>query len=182
MLKRIFAVKENENIEFWVSHSLVVFATIMGVYLAASAGFEKAIQFELLKSDRSGYYLRSAMRDELVDNINNIEYWTTDYTGGNARAYINHPGEYSLDNFIWQGMKYSSETFEIPTEIISSIRRFYIQAENGLEEMTSRNPDLKKVNKLKADAAKAKSEILPLIEKDLEILREKLRKAGIDKL
>jgi hypothetical protein len=33
-----FRVREKDNAEFWVSHLIVLASTVLGVYLAASAG------------------------------------------------------------------------------------------------------------------------------------------------
>jgi hypothetical protein len=43
------SVDGNEDLKFWVSHLIILLATVLGVYLAASAGLKSAVQFELIK-------------------------------------------------------------------------------------------------------------------------------------
>ena len=66
---RIFKVRESGNAEFWVSNLVVMASTIIGVYLAAQAGFATALQFEVARSERDGYYMRRALIDEVKDNL-----------------------------------------------------------------------------------------------------------------
>ena len=70
--KEALNVSKSKTTEFWVSHLIIFAGTIIGVYLAASAGLKVAIQFELIKSDRDSYYMRSALLDELKDNTDTI--------------------------------------------------------------------------------------------------------------
>jgi len=63
-LRKAIQVENSKRAEFWMSHLLIIIGTILGVYLAASVGFEKAIEYELVKSDKDSYYLRSAMQQE----------------------------------------------------------------------------------------------------------------------
>ena len=39
------------NWEFWIGNFFVVFSTVLGVYLAAHAALETAIQFEAVRAD-----------------------------------------------------------------------------------------------------------------------------------
>jgi hypothetical protein len=59
---RIFKVRESGNAEFWIANLIVMASTVLGVYLAAQAGFTTALQFEVARSESEGYYLRRAAR------------------------------------------------------------------------------------------------------------------------
>ncbi len=174
--------KENSSkFEFWVSHFLVMMATIIGVYLAATLGFEKAIEYELVKSDKDSYYLRSAMQQELIDNLENVEFWSKDFLSGNARNYIGRQDHYQLENFAWKTMQFSPSTFEIPSEILTGIRRFYTNTTNNLDKMTRKNYAASlDVKAMQAEAVKVRKELLPLIEEDIQKLKTKVEKYGID--
>jgi hypothetical protein len=66
---RIFRVRESGNAEFWIANLVVMASTIIGVYLAAQAGFKTALQFEVARSERDGFYMRRALLDELKDKL-----------------------------------------------------------------------------------------------------------------
>lgn len=95
-LKNLFDLKDRDNAKFWVSHLIVLFGTVLAVYLAASAGLKTAVQFEVVKSDRDSYYMRSALLDELSDNLDKIQKWGEEYKGGNARKFIGKPDDFVL--------------------------------------------------------------------------------------
>ena len=111
--------------EFWVSNAIVMFSTILGVYLAARASYKNSAQLESAKAEREGYFLRVALLDELRDNI--------DYAGKFAEVFVAKRGEswgeslddFKLQSFVWDTMKHQSITFQIPAEILSAIRRFH---------------------------------------------------------
>ena len=110
-------VTGSSNREFWFGHILILLATVFAVYLAASAGLKTAVEFELIKSDRDSYYMRSALLDEVRDNAEQMQRWGKEYRGGKARKFIGNPEDFKLDDYIWQTMKDSSGTFEIPSSL-----------------------------------------------------------------
>src|SRR6516162_2510309 len=76
---RIFKVRESGNAEFWLSNLFIMASTIIGVYLAAQAGFTTALQFEVARSERDGYYLRRALLDEVKDNLDSVDDWSQSF-------------------------------------------------------------------------------------------------------
>ena len=46
---RIFKVRETGNAEFWISHLMIMASTVLGVYLAAQAGYKAALEFEVAR-------------------------------------------------------------------------------------------------------------------------------------
>ena len=175
-MKQLF---EHRSFEMWINNIFVILGTVLGVYLAAQSGFEKAIEFELARSDRESYYLRKALLDEFVDNLDMIERWGTEFTGGGAGKFIGHPEKFKLDAFVWETMKRSSSTFEIPTRILSRIRKYYLNTNQNLTKMTAIVPDRKAVDAMIAETRKARKDILPLMEKDLQLLMERLKEYHI---
>lgn len=75
----IFKVRESGNLEYWVSQAVVLVSTVMGVYLAAQAGYSTAIQFEVTRGEREAYYLRRALLDEVKSNLRTVETWSNAY-------------------------------------------------------------------------------------------------------
>jgi hypothetical protein len=173
ILLSLIKVKDNEHAEFWVSHLLIIITTIIGVYLAASSGFKIAVEFELVKSDRDSYYQRSAMRDELIDNINQLEKWGKDYTSGGVKNYVGQDAK-ELDQFVWKTMQFSQGTFEIPTEILSGIRGFYTSMTWYLNKMSEKKGNASFVKEMLKKVEMTKSNLLPKIDTDLAALRQRL--------
>ncbi len=179
-VRKAIQVENSKRAEFWMSHLLVILGTVLGVYLAASIGFDKAIEYELVKSDKDSYYLRSAMQQELEDNLDNIDLWATDFLSGNARNYIGKPEQYQLEDFVWKTMQESAGTFEIPNNILTGIRRYYAHSRSNLEKMTRKNYAAHDdVNAMQVESENVRSELLPLIENDIEKLKLKVEKYGI---
>lgn len=178
-LRRIINVSGSDDIKFWVSHLIILLGTVLGVYLAASAGLKTAIQFDLIRSDRESYYMRSAMRDELVDNIEKVEKWGNDYRGGNAKKYIGNPEAFKLDDYVWITMQEAQGTFEIPSDILTSVRRYYVNTSIYLLKMTSKDGAAEQVDNMLNETKKIKSETLQLLEADVEKLAARLERVGI---
>jgi hypothetical protein len=173
-------VSNNSNREFWFGHILILMATVLAVYLAASAGLKTAVEFELIKSDRDSYYMRSALLDEASDNAEQMETWVKEYRGGKARKFIGNPEFFKLDDYIWQTMKDNPGTFEIPSEVLTGVRRYYGLSENTLRHMTGKKPAADKADALLEATETFKSEILPVLEKDIKKLRDKLESMDIE--
>ena len=173
-IKNPLSVAESKNREFWFSHLIVFTATIIGVYLAASAGLKAAVQFELIKSDRDSYYMRSALIDEIKDNTNTIKTWGTEYRTGKAGKFIGKPNDFKLDTYVWTTMQDNAGTFEIPSKILTGIRHYYRDANIGLSKMTSRNAAAKDVDKMLEQTKTFNSNIVPLLQADIDKLKKHL--------
>jgi hypothetical protein len=75
----IFKVREKNNLEYWVSQLVVLTSTVLGVYLAAQAGYSTAIQFEMTRGEREAYYVRRALLDEVKSNLRTVDEWGAAY-------------------------------------------------------------------------------------------------------
>jgi hypothetical protein len=84
---RVFKVRESGNVEFWISNLVIMASTVMGVYLAALAGYKTALEFEVARGERDGYYMRRALVDELKDNLAAVKTW-----GEEFQAQLNKSG------------------------------------------------------------------------------------------
>lgn len=173
-VKKALDVTNSKNTEFWISHVIILAGTIIGVYLAASAGLKVAIQFELIKSDRDSYYMRSALLDELKDNTDTINKWGTEYRGGKARKFIGKPKDFKLDTYVWTTMQDNTGTFEIPSVILTNVRRYYRDVNIGLSKMTSRNPAAKDVDLMLEQTKTMNETTLVLLKEDIKELKKRL--------
>lgn len=121
----IFKVREKGNLEYWVSQFVVLISTVLGVYLAAQAGYSTAIQFEVTRGERDGYYLRRALVSEIKNNLNAVDEWSRDFEK-ELRAKIDPTYFEPTDNwlhFFWQkeGWKHLGELSD--PEIRRAVRR-----------------------------------------------------------
>ena len=177
---RMFRVRKEDNLEFWVSHLIVLLATVFGVYLAAVEGFNRALDFEQVTVSRENYYLRVAMRDELADNLDAVEAWGARFAGGGAQSFAAEAAHIGLDTFVWDTMREAPSTFEIPGEILTGIRRYYGATADNLRRMTAVDRNSRDaVDAMLADSARVRAEILPLIDADLEALGRYLDRYGM---
>jgi hypothetical protein len=201
---RIFKVRESGNAEFWLSNLFIMASTIIGVYLAAQAGFTTALQFEIARSDRDGYYMRRALLDEVKDNLASVDEWgagmekalrnriSADYflptdnwvdywseKGGWQNSRIK-PDELKMQSFVWETMKQQSITFQLAPQLLSGVRRYYDAMEGNMKEMLSQ--DWKSARAAKAiveDTKRMREEIIPAFDKDITELRDRLGKMGV---
>ena len=75
----IFKVRETGNREYWFSQIVVLASTVIGVYLAAQAGYKAAIEFEITRGERDGYYLRRTLLTEIKSNIKAVDEWSAGF-------------------------------------------------------------------------------------------------------
>jgi hypothetical protein len=178
---RIFKVREKDNLEFWAAQAVIIIATVLGVYLAAQTGFSQAVRFEQLMGDKDGYHLRSALIEEFRDNLDQADQWGKAFTGGQAQTFFAKGARYELQTFVWDAMRFSKETFQVPASGLTGIRRYYRDAGANLQRMGTADREARPAaDALLADTAKARQTILPALEKDRDALKQRLEKAGVD--
>ncbi|MFK7839263.1 MAG: hypothetical protein AB8B83_02940 [Bdellovibrionales bacterium] len=176
----VFRVKpEGQNKEFWISQIVVILATVLGVYLAATEGFKLAIHFDRLSEQRDNYYLQKAFYDEISDNIETAESMLEklEANPGNAK-YILENHQFSL--YIWNTMPEHNATFQIPTEVLNDLRSYYANNTKNREDIKSSwaydaNQARKRYTS-KTDHIKTNT--LPKLEGNILKLENKLNKNG----
>ena len=120
---------------FWISQIFVVVATIIGVYLAAHAGLEQAIAFDRLTSQESSYYLRKSLHEELEDNVSILRAYTDEVLARRLwpeELVKNRP---VLSRFVWETMRYSPQTLEVPSIYLTGARQFYSKADTIIRKV-----------------------------------------------
>jgi hypothetical protein len=201
---RIFKVRESGNAEFWLSNLFIMASTIIGVYLAAQAGFTTAMQFEVARNDRDGYYMRRALLDEVKDNLAAADEWS----GGMEKALRNRisadyflptdtwveywsdkngwsnsnikPDELKMKSFVWETMKQQSTTFQLAPELLSGVRRYYDNMDGNMKDVLAHS--WKAGTGAKAiveDTKRMREVIVPAFEKDIAELRGNLTRMGV---
>lgn len=196
---RILKVRESGNAEFWLSNLFIVASTIIGVYLAAQAGFKTALQFEVARSERDGYYMRRALLDEVQDNIASVDEWSnsfekvlrnrisdqyflpsdtwtmywSDKNGWSNAGVL--PDELRMKTFVWETMKQQAITFQLAPELLSAVRRYYDSMDGNMKDVLSREWKAGPAAKaILDDTKRMREETVPAFEKDIAELRESL--------
>jgi hypothetical protein len=201
---RIFKVRESGNAEFWISNLFIMASTIIGVYLAAQAGFTTALQFEVARSERDGYYMRRALVDEVKDNLASVDEWSSAFEkvlrnrisdqyflpsdswiaywsekGGWSNAGI-APDELKMKTFVWETMKQQSITFQLSPELLSAVRRYYDSMEGNMKDIQSREWKAGRAAKaILEDTQRMREAVVPAFEKDIAELRASLEAMSV---
>jgi hypothetical protein len=177
---KLFRVREKDNLEFWVSHLIILASTVLGVYLAASAGYDAAVSFENLHSDKQGFYMRRALSDELSDNLSEAEKWTGYFLEGDAWRFEGKPEDYPLQTYVWEAMKVNEATLELNPKILTEVRRFYRMTQLRVRDMVSGSSASRPAAEdLRKDVKRMRADILPLLAKDTKEYGARLTARGI---
>ena len=128
------------NWEFWIGNFFVVFSTILGVYLAAHAALETAIQFEAVRADRDSYYVRTSLHNELEHNIDVYEEIIKNYRDGKSGYSKNSQWQNHPEYFVWESLKSSPALITTPPEILAGVANFYKYSGLVIEKLSKRGP------------------------------------------
>ena len=218
---RIFKVRETGNAEFWISNLVIMASTVLGVYLAALAGYKTALEFEVARGERDGYYMRRALLDELKDNLDAVKTWGVQFQehldkdpaikahleelqknadpamvadgqswvawwkAGTAFPHTyqhDNPSPLKLSTFTWDTLKQQSSTFQLPSDMISAVRRYYSAIESDMADVATRDQLARAQEAAVAIWQRTRHmrmEILPALQKDLTEVRASLVSKGI---
>ena len=186
-MANLFNVDKNSTKEFWLSHVLVIISTVFAVYLAAQAGLSTAIEFESIQSDRNSYYLQSSLLDEFKDNTDQVIEMCEVCLDDRYSLYLGQKGKHNLDKFIWISMQDSADTFEVPSVILTGVRRYYKSADKTIYSVT--NADYgrswnqyysRQIPTLLKETKEIKEKLIPIMEKEIASLKNKLESNGVE--
>jgi hypothetical protein len=176
----LFRVREKDNLEFWVSHAIVLASTVLGVYLAASAGYDSAMAFEKVQGDKQGYYMRRALADELSDNLKEAEKWTGYFIEGDAWRFEGRVEDYPLQTYIWDAMKVNEGTLQLSPKVLTDVRRFYRMTQLRVRDMVSRTGASRPAaEELRKDVKRMRAEVVPLLTRETKEYAARLAAHGI---
>ncbi len=169
---------EIRKVSFWVSQIFILAATVAGVYLAANQGFRQAIAYEKLMGDKSNYYLRLSLRNEISDNIELVrEYMKRIETGGPAAR----KAPFKLETFIWESMKFSSATLETPSDLLTESRNFYRTVADIQEKVSTLTFGVETAKKQLTELIeRMEKDVLPRFDANIKALSEHLAKNDIE--
>lgn len=171
------------NWEFWIGNLFVVFSTVLGVYLAAHAALETAIQFESVRADRDSYYVRTSLHNELENNIGVYEEIIKNYRDGKSGYSKNSQWQNHPEYFVWESLKSSPALITTPPEILAGVANFYKYSGLVIEKLSKRGPTNDTIyiaNKFDEKIIEFKESTIPLLEQNLENLRQELTENKIE--
>lgn len=125
----IFDLSKRQNATFWVSQLAIILSTVLGVYLAASAGFKTAINFHSVVSNEKNFYTLSALREEVQSNNTLIlDFAEKNFVFAEDGTIKSYKGSRfpELSWFVWVTMTNATETLELPVDILKDTNRYYI--------------------------------------------------------
>jgi hypothetical protein len=67
------------GLELLVTSGVQLVSTVLGVYLAARAAHRNTVEYEVIRAEREGYFMRAALLDELKDNIAAVDAWSMNF-------------------------------------------------------------------------------------------------------
>ena len=189
MIKELFLVEKSSTKEFWLSHLVILLSTVIAVFLAAKAGLDSAVEFEMIQSDRNSYYLQASLLDEFKDNTNQVTEMCNLCSDTEQRysLYLGQKNKHDLDKFVWTAMQDSADTFEVPSVILTGVRRYYKSADGLIYSIT--NADYgnswnynysRHIPELLEETKKTRVKLIPIMEKELKRLKERLESKGVE--
>ncbi|MGI2152794.1 hypothetical protein ACROAK_07915 [Shewanella oncorhynchi] len=176
MPKRTIKLDNTELIKtsFWVSQIFIIIATVVGVYLAAQEGLSQAIKFDALSNMQNNYHLRHALYDEVSDNVEILSHYadTVETVSSNSLVKM-HP---QMGLFVWDNMRYSANALETPSDILSDIRRLYLESEKIISNIETRHYSVcYGKDQLQNVLSKIKEDTLPKLKTNYETLSKELK-------
>lgn len=179
-IRPIFLPRDKNNAEFWLSHALIIGATVLGVYLAAAAGYRVGMDLQAIRADRESYYLQLALLAEVNDNLRQVEDWSDQYITSSKAKFMGRSEQYRLETYVWDAMADSDVAFRLPPDALTGIRRLYRQLSSELTRLTddtlSTEPDYATTQGVLSEARQT---ILPALTGSIESLRLRLERAAI---
>lgn len=123
MSEKVFGSKEKSR-EFLLTQVLLVLSTVLGIFLAAQQGFTKAVEFDYLKGDIGGWHVRTAVRAELIHNLDGMHNLI-----GHVRRTGSFPATVAewprVSRNVWDGAKYHSAYYETSPAALAALGAFH---------------------------------------------------------
>lgn len=171
------------NWEFWIGNFFVVFSTVLGVYLAAHAALETAIQFEAVRADRDSYYVRTSLHNELNQNISVYEKIIDNYRNGKGGYHKTDQWTDHPEYFVWEALKTSPALLTTPPKILEGVTDFYNYSDIVMEKFSKRGPTndtIYMANQFDEKIKEFKTGTMTLLEENLSSLKKELNDQDIN--
>jgi hypothetical protein len=175
-IRTIIDPKSKASAEFWFSHIIIMISTVLGVYLAASAGFDVAVEFEKTRMDREVYFMERALFNEVKDNVNYAKQYSSDYISNSTIRSSGANNE--LDTFIWKAMTNSNIVFQMDENLLTPTRRLYASLTKKLIILSKSNNHLaaRQILKIATDASE---NLIPEMAKIILAKEQDLKKRNV---
>ena len=169
---------EVRKASFWISQLCIILATIIGVYLAANQGFKQALAYGNIQIDRNNYHLRESLRDEITRNIAN----TRDYLKVIAKGGVaNRRAPLQLDTYVWDAMKFSPSTLEVPAELLNANMNFMRTMNDLQAKIASGDTPVETATKrIEELLATLETDTIPKFDANIKAIKTRLDKQGVE--
>ncbi len=121
-----------KDVTYWVGHAFTVIATIIGVYLAATVGFSKALELEIIRADRGTYYLSESLYSELTYNIDHMQSFI-DNVGDNPFPFKEHFAGIAINSFVLDAAKFNDSALEIEPSVLRDVSLYYFMVGTAID-------------------------------------------------
>ena len=166
---------------FWISQIFMIIATVAGVYLAAQAGLQQAIEFDNLTSTESNYYLRQSLYDEVDANVSLLRTYNKEFFSRPLQKNELEKNTPALRRFVWESMKYSPSTLETPSYFLREIQGFYADIDLIMANRLSWAHGPSYASKLMTEQLDhIENVVLPKLADNTRQLAQELKDAGMD--
>lgn len=168
---------EIRKASFWVSQVFILLATVLGVYLASSQGFKQAMAYGNLQAARNNFYLRKSLRIEMNDNLGLVREYMQRLESGGLPA---RKAPFSLDTFVWDSMKNSPSTMELPPQMLQEARKFYRGVADLQQKVADNTYGVKVANERLTELVEhVEKDVLPMFDVNTKKLEKHLADNGV---
>ncbi len=174
-------MSELRSASYWVGHGVMILATVIGVFLAATVGFKQALKLDLLQADRGTYYVSESLFQELQFNDQNMQKYIKGLEG-KSLVFNEHIEGIKLNSFMFSAAEESESVFEIVPDLLSEVSQYYFNVGNALDLYYKSNMEspANLMNVIKAETRKlAEQETLNRLEDYNNRLAVNLKERGI---
>ena len=145
-------LKTNDDGKFWIAQIFMLISTVVGVYLAASIGFDRALTFDQLVKKRAAYHMLITLEDEIDKNhqiLYNFAEWSESVHIMQAQRIDDEEIQnyYRSKHDIWEAMQESSEMFLISPKVLIAVREYNDRREDLVYSASSMTSGIHYVRK-----------------------------------
>ena len=162
---------------YWIGHSLTIVATNIGIFLAASVGYKKAVELELLRADRGTYYVAKSLHSQTEANLLHFDEYL-EKTRGKSRIKDEIKGM-QLNDFVIESAKFSESTFELDPQVLTEVSQFYSNLRAAFDSYYPEKPEAL-MAAIKKETEKMKDGPIQRLEKHVQELEDLCKSKGLN--
>jgi hypothetical protein len=161
--------------QFLVGQIFAILATILGVYLASYASFQRTLEYDRLVKAQQRSDVLTATHDELKQNIARLRKFN-ERLPADVGTGVSSDEWPRLRLFVWQAVGRSSSAFDVPSQIMTDMQALYedlgdmlndAEAKQSFGHLSTSNTYFRRQFKerLNSQFKLAETSILPALEK-----------------